>query len=73
MEKDNTLESEGQVSNSSRGARKVQSDCVGSVAAFDGTQIDGGKENPTYDRSPSYCDNKSSFSSTVLIFIIFLV
>lgn len=70
-EKDTTLESEGQVSNSDCGARKVQSDCVGSVAAFDGTQIDGGKENPIYDRSPSYCDNKSSFSSTVLFYFYF--
>lgn len=66
MEKDITLESEGQVSTlcSGRGAQKVQSDSVRSFAAFDGTQTDGGKENPTYDRSPSYYDNKSSFSST---------
>lgn len=69
-EKDAIFESEGQVSThcSAHGSQNTQGDCVGSFAAFGETQINGGKENPRYDQSPSCCDNKSAFSSMVRFF-----
>jgi hypothetical protein len=67
IEKVTGLESEGQVSTlcSAQVAQNIQGDCTGSFAAFGETQIYGGKEKPAYNHSPSYCDDKSAFSSMV--------
>lgn len=50
---------------SALGSENIQSDSVVSLTTSGDTYIEGGKQNPEYKRSPSYGDNKSSFSSLV--------
>ncbi|CAI9118680.1 OLC1v1020278C1 [Oldenlandia corymbosa var. corymbosa] len=65
LEKDTQLESEGQQSNpsSAHGSQDIQNSSPLTIATFSETQIDREKENPNSSHSPSYCDNKTSFSS----------
>ncbi|KAL0434564.1 UNVERIFIED_CONTAM: Squamosa promoter-binding-like protein 7 [Sesamum latifolium] len=64
-EREILLESDGHVSTlcSALGSHNLQSDSVVSFPAFDETQIIGDRQNPRYKRSPSDCENKSTFSS----------
>lgn len=66
-EREILLESDGQVSTlcSALGSQNLQSDSVVSFAASGEAHIKGDKQNPKFKHSPSYCDNKSSFSSVV--------
>ncbi|KAL3508022.1 hypothetical protein ACH5RR_033404 [Cinchona calisaya] len=65
VEKETLLESEGQQSTlcSAHDSQNIQNNSIATFATYDETQIDGGKENPKYSHSPSYCDKKSAFSS----------
>ncbi|KAL2530713.1 Squamosa promoter-binding-like protein 7 [Forsythia ovata] len=64
-ERETLLESEGHVStiSSGPGSQTIQSDSFASFAASGETHVDGEKENPKQKNSPSYCENKSAFSS----------
>ncbi|KAL0367650.1 UNVERIFIED_CONTAM: Squamosa promoter-binding-like protein 7 [Sesamum radiatum] len=64
-EREILLESDGHVSTlcSALGSYNLQSDSVVSFPAFDETHIVGDRQNPRYKRSPSDCENKSTFSS----------
>ncbi|KAL2506723.1 Squamosa promoter-binding-like protein 7 [Abeliophyllum distichum] len=65
VERETLLESEGHVStiSSGPGSQTIQSDSFASFAASGETHVDGEKENPKQKNSPSYCENKSAFSS----------
>ncbi|KAL3505806.1 hypothetical protein ACH5RR_031188 [Cinchona calisaya] len=64
-EKETFLEYEGQVSTLrlAHDSQNIQNNGIATFATSDGTQVEGEKENPKYSHSPSYCDNKSVFSS----------
>ncbi|KAL0323525.1 UNVERIFIED_CONTAM: Squamosa promoter-binding-like protein 7 [Sesamum angustifolium] len=64
-EREMLLESDGHFSTlcSALGSHNLQSDSVVSFPAFDETHIVGDRQNPRYKRSPSDCENKSTFSS----------
>ncbi|KAK4388494.1 Squamosa promoter-binding-like protein 7 [Sesamum angolense] len=64
-EREMLLESDGHFSTlcSALGSHNPQSDSVVSFPAFDETHIVGDRQNPRYKRSPSDCENKSTFSS----------
>lgn len=51
--------------NSAPNAQNVNSDSGISFAASGEIRIDGGKDDSKTSPSPSYCDNKSSYSSMV--------
>lgn len=73
-EKETLLESEGQLSTlcSAHDSQNIQNNNIVTFATFGDTQVDAEKENPRYSHSPSYCDNKSAFSSVVSLSILIL-
>ncbi|KAK6130428.1 hypothetical protein DH2020_035838 [Rehmannia glutinosa] len=50
---------------SALGSQNLQGDSVASIAAPGEIHIHGQKQNPRYKRSPSYSDNKNTFSSMI--------
>ncbi|KAG8373006.1 hypothetical protein BUALT_Bualt12G0126100 [Buddleja alternifolia] len=62
-ERERLLESDGHVSTLCSAPGSQNSDSLVSFTASDETHIDRQKQNPNYKSSPSYCENKSAFSS----------
>lgn len=50
----------------------VNVDTVVSFAASGETQVNSGKDNSNISNSPSYCDDKSAYSSMVILLAYFL-
>ncbi|CAK9158354.1 unnamed protein product [Ilex paraguariensis] len=64
-ERETLVESEGHILtlDSAHCSQNIQSDSGVSFVASGEAQIDGGKDNAKFTHSPSYCDNRTAFSS----------